>query len=51
MGPWAAGWEVMARKRRVYSQEHGRGIEVKYILDVRTFPDSPFAQKFVGIFR
>jgi homoserine dehydrogenase len=42
--------EVMAENAAFIARNTGEGIEVKYILDVRTFPDSPFANKFVQDF-
>jgi homoserine dehydrogenase len=42
--------EVMAQNAAFIARNTGEGIEVKYILDVRTFPDSPYANLFVRDF-
>lgn len=42
--------EVMSRNRGPIEARSGAGLELKYILDVRDFPDSPYADKFVKDF-
>lgn len=42
--------EVMAENAALIANNAGERIEVKYILDVREFPDSPFAPLFVRDF-
>ncbi len=42
--------EVIRRNNGPIAQRAGAGFEVKYILDVRDFPDSPYAGKFVKDF-
>ncbi len=42
--------EVIRRNNGPISARAGAGIEVKYILDVRDFPDSPYADRFVKDF-
>ncbi len=42
--------EVIRRNNGPITARAGAGFEVKYILDVRDFPDSPYAGKFVKDF-
>ncbi len=42
--------EVIERNNRQISEKAGDKLELKYILDVRDFPDSPFADRFVKDF-
>jgi len=42
--------EVLTRNSAHIEEKAHRGIELKYILDVRDFPDSPFADKIVHDF-
>ena len=42
--------EVLTQNKKIISDKLGKDIEVKYILDLRDFPDSPFADKVVHDF-
>ncbi|MGI5970461.1 MAG: homoserine dehydrogenase [Oscillospiraceae bacterium] len=42
--------ELLYENSRIISQKAADEVAVKYILDVRDFPDSPFADKFVNDF-
>lgn len=43
--------ELLYKNKDVIRSRCGRDIEVKYILDLRDFPDSPFASKFTKDFK
>ncbi len=42
--------EVIYKNQQGLEKKAGQGIEVKYILDLRDFPDSPYADKFTKDF-
>ncbi len=42
--------EVFYKNRENLEKKAGEPLDIKYILDVRDFPDSPFAEKFVKDF-
>ena len=42
--------EVIYKNQQGLEKKAGEGIEVKYILDLRDFPDSPYADKFTKDF-
>ncbi len=42
--------EVLTQNGGSIAERSGAGLELKYILDVRDFPDSPYADKFVKDF-
>ncbi len=43
-------YEVIDRNNEVVSAKAGEKLEVKYILDLRDFPDAPYQEKFVKDF-
>ena len=42
--------ELLDKNNRLFSKKIGQEIACKYILDIREFPDSPYADKFVKDF-
>ncbi len=42
--------ELLDKNNRLFSKKLGQDISCKYILDIRKFPDSPYASKFVSDF-
>ena len=42
--------DVIEKHRKMISARAGQDIRVKYILDIRDFPDSPYRDKFVKDF-
>jgi len=42
--------EVFCKNKSNYEKSTGQKLDIKYILDVRDFPDSPYADKFVKDF-
>ena len=39
--------EILAENRDVIAAQAGQEIELKYVLDLREFPDSPIADKVI----
>ena len=42
--------ELIEKNSELLSGRLGRGINIKYILDLRSFPDSPFADRITASF-
>ena len=42
--------EVLTQNKDIIEKKLGESIEIKYILDLRDFPDSPFAYKVIHDF-
>ncbi|MDR2532777.1 MAG: homoserine dehydrogenase [Oscillospiraceae bacterium] len=42
--------EVFCKNKSSYEKNIGKELDIKYILDIRDFPDSPYADKFVKNF-
>ena len=40
-------YEVLDRNADVVAKNAGEAIEVRYILDLRDFPDAPYQEKFI----
>ena len=50
MAPWAPAWRTCSRNSAVIDQRVDGLVRLKYILDVRDFPDSPYKDLFVKDF-
>ena len=42
--------EVIYKNKEILEKKAGEALDVKYILDLRDFPDSPYADKFTKDF-
>ena len=42
--------EVIEKNKKILEKKAGESLEVKYIMDLRDFPDSPYAEKFTKNF-